>query len=308
MVRRVLGWLITAAALIYIGCSIDWRAAWQALGRVTAWDLLILVAIYLSGFLLRGLRSQIMLPQPGYFGSTAGVFIGYAANNVLPARLGEFVRAQVVGRLCGVRPSMALATIGVERVFDGLALVVLLFIGAQGLNLPAWVDSVRAGGVALFGGAMIVCIAIGYFAEKIKPRVPDNKIGHIVRGLIDGLAISTRSISVTVSLLVLSLAVWVIEGSMFVFGLKVFDLHVTPLAAFMVLGIVNLGLLVPSSPGFIGVFHGFVILSLGLLSVSKDEATAYAVVIHLCQYLPVTVIGLVLLHRLGFRSFKELSE
>lgn len=305
---KIFGALFSVLTILYVLKSVDWATIQVTLKQVSIVDLFILVAIYLSGFTVRALRSQLMLPQPGLFKSGAAVIMGYAANNLLPARLGEFVRAGVVNRISGVRSSIALASIGVERMLDGLSLVILLFIGAAGLNLPAWVDKVRLVGLLIFGSALIFCLVAGFYSDKITKFIPDNKIGHIFSGLLSGLVLATRSIAVTVSLVLLSLLVWCVESSMFLYGFHVFGFPLGIQASLVVLGIINLGLLIPSSPGFIGVFQFFTIQALSLFAINQSDALAYGVTLHICQYLPITLIGLILLQVLGLRSFKELAR
>lgn len=87
---------------------------------------------------------------------------------------------------------------------------------------------------------------------------------------------------------------------MFYYCFHIFRLPLSWQAACTVLGIVNLGILIPSSPGYVGVFHSCVVLSLGIFGVPTGEALAYAIVIHLAQYLPVTLIGLGIFAKFGF--------
>lgn len=305
---QYVGYLITAACLWYVISSIQWEEARQAFAKVSVLDLIILTALYFTGFIVRAFRSQFMLPQPGLMKSGASVIIGYAANNVLPARLGEFVRAEVVGKLAGIKRSVALATIAVERLFDGVSMVILLFIGASQLSLPEWVDNLRIFGVLLFGGGLLVTLLVGANSKFISPFIPNNKIGDIFRGLLEGLVIATRSIPVTVSLILLSVLVWTVESSMFLYAFRIFHFDLGISAAFLTMAVINLGLLVPSSPGFIGVFQTLTILVLGLFAIPNSDALAYSVIVHLCQYLPLTVVGIFLLHTLGLHSFRELTQ
>src|SRR5687767_9971143 len=100
--KRYIGWAISALFLALVFSKIEWREFFQSLSRISVFDLVILCAIYLFGFLLRGMRSRILLPALGYQAALGGVFVGYAANNLLPARLGEVVRAHVVGKHAGI--------------------------------------------------------------------------------------------------------------------------------------------------------------------------------------------------------------
>ena len=110
------------------------------------------------------------------------------------------------------------------------------------------------------------------------------------------------------SLVTYSLLIWFIEGLMFLYGFSVFDFNISNLSAFFVLGIVNLGVLIPSSPGNVGVFQYFTTLALGVFGIGTSQATAYAFTLHLCQYLPITIMGCIFLSQFGFRSFIDLQR
>lgn len=300
--KKYIGWVISIFFLGLVFSKIEWKAFLESLGRISVFDIVALCCIYLFGFTLRGVRSRILLPALGYRAALGGVFVGYAANNLLPARLGEVVRAHVVGKYAQIKRTTAFSSILVERIFDGSAIVMLLIVGTSGLQLPEWAVDLRLGGAILFSLALLGVLAVGAthaFWERI---LPENKVGRALLGLIEGIALAVRDVPTTVMVLVSSVVIWVIEGGMFYYGIHAFGFELSYFAALFVMAVVNLGVLIPSSPGGLGVFQYFTILSLTFLHVEHAPATAYAVVVHLCQYLPVTIIGVLWLPRFGVKT------
>ncbi len=301
-------WLVSAAAVAYVISRLNLDEFLISIKSISILDVALLTVIYLIGFLPRALRSRLMLPALSWHGAMGGVMIGYAANNLLPARLGELVRAQLVGTVEGIRRTTTLSSIVFERVLDGFVIVILLFIGSAGLMLPDWANKARWAGLALFSGLLLAFLISGFFKSFFMRFVPKGGPGQFIEGAIDGAAIGCRSIPILVVIVGLSFVVWSIEAGMFYYGFYAFGIQADYLQALFVLGVLNLAILIPNAPGNIGVFQTFTILALGVFAVAASQATAYSVVLHLCQYVPVTAIGLGYLSYFGFKSFDELRK
>lgn len=301
-------WLISAVALGLVIYQLDWNEFVEHLRSVSVLQVLILIVIYLLGFVPRAVRSKLMLPALSPQAAVGGVMIGYAANNILPARLGELVRAQLVGKVEGIRRATTLSSIIFERVLDGFVIVLLLFLGCSKLVLPDWAEKARWSGLVLFSVLLLGFLVSGFYKEFFVRFIPRGRLGQFVEGAMEGAAIGCRSIPVLLLIVLLSFVVWFIEGAMFYYGFRVFSVPQDYLSALFVLGVINLGILIPNSPGNVGVFQYFTVLAMSVFSIAASEATAYSVVIHLCQYVPVTAIGLFYLSYFGFRSFSDLQK
>ena len=300
-------WAISLAALALVLSRLDWAAFVQNLKSISLRDVALCTLIYLLGFIPRAIRSKLMLPALSPNAAMGGVMIGYAANNLLPARLGEVVRAQLIGRVEGIRVATTLSSIVFERVLDGAAIVMLLFIGCSGLTLPGWADKARWTGLAIFAVLLVCFLLSGFFHRFFSRFVPGGRLGHFIEGAMEGAAIGCRSVPALLAIVLLSFVVWCIEAGMFYIGFHAFGMPLGYFAALFVLGVLNLGILIPNSPGNVGVFQYFTVLSLGVFAISESQAAAYSVVLHLCQYIPVTAIGLIYLSVFGFKSFRELQ-
>lgn len=307
-----LGWLVSFVFLYIALQGLSWASILEAFAKVSPFTPILMIGVYCLGFILRSWRWKYLLPRGISIGDSLGaVVLGYAANNVLPARLGEIVRAQAIGQKCQISRSLALASILVERVFDGLVLTGLLYLGIRGSTIPAWASSAGVLGLSLFGSALAVILLLAVTRSLWEKKInilPSSKLRNALQQFVVGLTLVGRTPFLLMTMLGLTLTVWLVEGIMFFVAIRAFELEVPATAALFVMGLVNLGILVPSAPGYLGAFQYFGILALGAWQVSSGEALACVVLIHVCQYLPITLWGLRYIPYFGFTSLGKLSS
>jgi uncharacterized protein (TIRG00374 family) len=305
--RYILGFFIGAFFLWFSFRKVDPGEMWKALAGANYWYLIPNLVLTFAGMWLRAIRWKVMLDPigrvelPKVYAST---MIGFMANNVLPFRLGEFVRPYSIGAVGKISRSAALATIAVERVFDMFALLVFLvmvLILLPQLTAVEWLDDVGYIGLA-------ACLLLLFFLAALK-RWPEpsrrvvarflalfpRKIGdlgvEIFGKFILGLSVMGSAAGV-LYLILLSLLIWGLSAFNSYFMLLAFGLDLGPLAWFVWLVVVSLGIMLPAAPGFIGTFQAFTVLSLGLFNVNRETALAVSVVTHAMQYFPITLAGL----------------
>lgn len=320
-----LGLLLSAACLVLIFRKFDLEKLWEALSTIRMDLLLVALAVFLTTFLVRTLRWQVLLrptrplPYSRLFGV---VMIGYMANNVLPARLGEVVRAYVLAQKEGVRKSSSLATIFIERIFDGLSLLFILGamliayqLGWLSLQHP-FPNSIQWAGIVaaiIFSLAFLAVLALEFYppfglllaagVENFAPVTLKTRLLSILTAFREGVA-CVRSFGTMVFVLFCSLLIWTIEGVTYTLVGSAFSLDLPLRAYFTTMVIVNLGTLIPSAPGYLGTFQFFCWLSLGLFGISKELAVSYGLVLNVMEYLPVTLVGVafLLLANLNLRN------
>ncbi len=274
-------------------------------------------ALTLIDYLVRTVRWQIIL-QPTKrvsFRSAFGVLmVGFAANNLLPARIGEIVRAYTLGREEKLSKSLSLATIVVERVFDGVTIMGFLAALSLVYSLPSWGQVLARGGALVFGTAAVGIILL-LFQERrtlrsleIVLRPFPARLGlavqRMARFFLEGLHAlrSKRSLAL---IIILSIVVWSLEASAYLMLIMGFHLPIDGVnrvyAAVFLLTVINLGNIVPAAPGYAGSFEFFAIQALTTFSsgVTSEMALALAAVSHAYQYVLVTGIGLFFLWRMG---------
>jgi hypothetical protein len=231
------------------------------------------------------------------------VVIGYMANNVLPFRAGELVRAYALSSRHSVRKSASLATIAVERIFDGLTMLLFFAVASFSItltsdlravfNIAAWLFAFMALGVLIFVFAptfrdRIIAFVIGRLPERIGERV-----APMAQAFVEGLSIVRRRNDL-LGVALASVCAWSLEASMYLMIAQAFDLDISALGILMVTAVANLATLIPSSPGYIGAFeYGVILVVAGALGFSRELALSYAVVVHAALYLPVTMLGFV---------------
>lgn len=261
-----------------------------------------MVRAFRWGLLLRNERGQPVPLWPRWH----SVAMGFMANNVLPFRVGEVLRAYAITRLGQVRFSGSIASLVVERVFDALTLVLLLSIGLLWSGLPA--STVLAGvtlrkiaTVTAVGGLVIVATGAAIVArpsllEGLLVRLlPEGGIRRrlvsVANGIADGLGV-LRSPSRVLALVAWSLGMWLASAFSFWIMFRAFDIQVPFAGAVVLQSTMAFAISVPSTPGYIGPFEAVIVAVLGLYGVPDTTAFSYAVTYHLTTLLPITLMGL----------------
>ena len=276
--------------------GVEWSAVWAAMGRVSLLALLEAMACLGVLFLLRAYRWQRFveplqpLPLWPFFSAT---LIGFMANDVLPLRVGELVRAYALAHLTQVRVSAALATAVLERVWDAI-LISLLLIGALSrFPLPVWLARTN---LLILGGCVVSLLGGWWLVRQGEAGLAwlPPRLATLVAHFIGGLG-ALRSVSLVVWTLLLSLAIWLALAAYYWVLLRACGFALPVEAALMVMVLTVLGAALPAAPSFVGTFQYATVLALSFFSVSKEEALGFSIVAHLAQILPVTIAGLIAL-------------
>ena len=313
--RIWIGTAISVAFLVLLLWRVDRRELLHALGEVDTRWLILAGAVFALSIWVRVLRWRAILVRVLPIPTAAAaelLVIGCAANNILPARTGEVVRAALLKRRHGGSLVTALGTIVVERVFDGLVLALMLATTLALLTSPTGGGSNAVlRGLALVAGAGFSAVALVLLALAVRPRLargaidavlslPPARIGDRLRALaarfLDGLTLlgGPRAWGIVAAA---SVATWGLEAiAYWIVGIA-FGLHLSPLVYFAVCGAANLTIAAPSTSGGIGPYEFFASETVVYFGGSAAVGTAYAIGLHAFVLLPVTLIGLLLLWR-----------
>lgn len=255
----------------------------------------------------------------------AALMIGFLGNNLLPAHLGEFVRAYVLGRSENVSKSATFATVVLERIYDGLTvlfllLIVLLFMDmpqgavegtvltAEVLRVSGWAGLALFGGLMVFlqffrwkrGGAMKCC----RFMLKPLPEGLSGKVLGMLDAFADGLALARPLDLLWISLT--SLGVWLALAAWAWSLFPAFGLDLSFMAGILMEVVTALALLIPSAPAFVGTFHLAAAASIAFMGAPVAVAGSYAMVLWIVHFVVTTLVGLYYLWREGL-GWKALS-
>ena len=307
--RAGLGIAISVVALLLVVRSVDIAAAWAALRSAQPGWLVLLSGFIVLDLLTRALRWKVLLSPVGdvrYRDSLASLLVGYLANNVLPARLGELIRSHDLGERTGLSKSTILGTIVVERVIDTLVVVVIAAIAIFVLSVRGIVASAVLVGLAM-SALLVVAIVVGLVAHRLPgadrvaaylnrwPRVH----GLLIR-LRAGLAIvqKPRVMAIAVGLTLVSWSCAVLG-----FAAAAQSVGVQPTlgqAALLAAG-VNLATAIPAAPGYVGTYELAAVAIASSVGIDRESALAFAVLLHVFSLVITSVGGVVAMQTGGRR-------
>jgi glycosyltransferase 2 family protein len=319
-------WLFWVGVLISVGfmfwafSKVEWGEFWSAVKQANYWWLLPGIAVYFVGVWVRAWRWHYLLgpikkiPTATMFPITT---IGYMGNNIYPARAGEVLRAVILKRKEGVSVSASLATIIVERIFDGVVMLAFVFVNLPKLakltgssGFVGNIQQVAVIGTGVFLGALIVFLVAAmfphltmrialWFIRFLPQRFHTQTIGLSNRFL-DGLA-SLRSPLNVLMVFFTSVIIWLLETGKYWFVMHAFDFSVSFFVLMLMNGIVNLATTIPSAPGYIGTFDAPGIAVLTAYGIDQATAAGYTLTLHVALWLPITVLGAYYLAREGIQ-------
>ncbi|MHB1414656.1 MAG: lysylphosphatidylglycerol synthase transmembrane domain-containing protein, partial [Chloroflexota bacterium] len=234
------------------------------------------------------------------------VVIGYMANDVLPVRMGELVRAYVLGLREGISKATGLSTIFVERVFDGLAMIAFLAGVAAFIPLAASLKQIAVATAVLFlalsAGILVLAMQssraerlVGYVV-RLLPAGARGPVQKIASSMLVGLGVM-RSGRAVVAALVLSIAAWLCEAGMYYLIALGFFPEIPFYVMLLTVAVANLGTMIPSSPGYVGTFDALAVFTLGLFGIGNEVAVGYTAVLHAALIFPITFLGFFFLWR-----------
>lgn len=325
--RGLLGFAISALFLYVAFHGQHFGDILDSLRQANLWWLIPALVLYFVGVWVRAIRWGILLRPLMRAGSRQLfpiVVVGYMANNILPLRTGELVRSYVLQRQYGVRKTSALATIAVERLFDGLVMLGFMLVATAFVSFTSQLRHLTIIAAVLFTGLLVGLFMLtlgGSLVDRLlqvvlgplPTRVAD-KVERLAQSFLSGLGVFRRRSDL---LLVAgtSLLAWLLEASMYFTIARGFGGQVRETMGFAVTllttGVANMATLIPSSPGYIGQFeYGIKLVLNGATDVRESQALAYALLLHAALYFPVTLLGILEWSRrhLNLGKIREVAE
>jgi uncharacterized protein (TIRG00374 family) len=306
-----IGILISAVLLYFALKGLELKLVWNALKTARYVWLIPGIAVYFLGVWVRSWRWHYML-RPLKKIPTKTMFpivtIGYMGNNIYPARAGEVLRAVILKQREDVPVSASLATVIVERIFDGVVMLSFIFLNlgelAKLTDDSGYVGSIQQialWGAVVFIGALAVFLLAAmfpYVTEKVSSWIIDRfiparfreKIRPIVLRFLSGLE-ALRSPQEALMIFLTSVIIWLLETAKYWFVMHAFDFQVSFFALMLMNGIVNLATTIPSAPGYLGTFDAPGIALLVAYGVSNEIAAGYTLVLHAALWFPITALG-----------------
>jgi uncharacterized membrane protein YbhN (UPF0104 family) len=271
--------------------------------RGLRWELVALaVGSQVLSYVAQGWRWQLLLRPVGgvpVSRTTQAIYAGLFANEVLPLRFGEMVRAWLVARWVRVKLLAILPSVLVERLFDGIWLAVGIGLTAIAIPLPPALD--RAANT-LGAGVLLVTVLFAVFVFVKRPSRPEGRRRSKLAGWFDSMAAGLWAIGRSPSFygaLGVSLLFLVLQGLAFWWVMLAYGIGLSFWAGAVVFLVVRLGTAVPNAPANVGTFQFFAVVGLLLFRVHKTEATGFSLVAFMVITLPLLALGFLALSQSG---------
>ncbi len=318
--RAALGILLSVALLVVTLRGVDPRDVWAVL-RASDWRLFLAATVAATLiFPLRARRWRTILqpvaPNLPFGPLWRATAIGMATNNLLPARIGEPARAFALSRETSVAFTPALASLVVDRLFD--AIVLLAFLAIAILRAPFAPEATVFGqplnrvaitaAVAAIGAIAAVYLLVFFpdkatalwsrIAGRLAPRF-EPKGRSLLEAFASGLGV-LREPSRFIAVLWWTVLHWLLNAFAFWLGFKAVGIDAPFMAALFLQSLISMGVAVPSSPGFFGVFEIIAREGLGLFGVKPELAVSWGIGFHILSFIPITLMGAFYAARLGF--------
>jgi uncharacterized protein (TIRG00374 family) len=305
MKRKLFLGIIVSGFFLYLALrDIDWSEFSAVFRQVRYWPLTLCVLFTMLGHFSRSIRWKFMLttvkriPIGSLWSATA---IAFMFNNLLPARLGEFVRAYAIGRSENISKSAAFATIVYERVVDVFTLIVLLWFCLFKIEGPDWLT--RSGIIlVVFNIALLALLffmfryrerftaVLSRFCGPLPARIR-NKLIWWTESFVEGLGVLADR-SALLPVVLLSIPVWGFATLGVYYCFLAIDMQLPFLASVVLIVLISLGSMIPSAPAYVGTMQYACILGLAIYSIDKSQALAYSTLYHATQFFPITLAGL----------------
>jgi len=304
--------LVIGAFFLYLAMrKLDYAALWGAFSLIR-WPMIVLsVFVYYLTYLIRTIRWRYLampikeMRPRSIFSATA---IGFGANNMFPARLGEIIRCIVLGRMERVRASAVLATVVVERLFDMSAILALLGVVLVAVPFPGeyqeFQRGLRAAGMMSLGGvagAFVFLVFLGRGSRRAKTLlswitrpVPvrwRERAKSLALSFAEGLAVLFRG-DLFMPVIVTTVLHWLTVAGLYYTVFLAFGFVLPLSAAIFLTVILAFAVALPSTPGYIGPFHAAARYALVFFGLPAEEAVSVGIVMHAVNFLPAVAGGL----------------
>lgn len=282
------------------------------------WALLPLTASYITRALLWR-RIISTFKNVDFSNVFSALMIGFFGNNILPGRAGEFMRAYILGSKEGMGKTFILGTIFIERLFDIFTLLLFLMLSTFLFPMPEWAKHIALTTSVI----LLIALTIAYLIllkqnpllDKFEKKLfflSNPKRQFVIKKLdsfISGFRILKKPGPI-LSVFTLSLLTWLLAAISIFFVFRSMDIGVPSYGLLFVLSVINLGVIIPSSPGYIGTYQFLCVIALSAFSVDKETALGFSIIYHALWYILLTLVGGMFLWRenLSLAKLKTIKE
>lgn len=319
MQRFLLGLIVSVIAIVLSLRGLDFTELTKILPKTDLYLYGVATFLHFISYFIRGYRWRVML-QPvqeiEYRPVLGSLLIGFMANNILPARLGEIVRAIVLGQRTGVSRTMAFSSVILERFFDGAATVMIALVSIVFIRLPQALIPIILLSSILFLGIFSIYYFLYMWRNQLKKlyemtlnRLSENWKSRLIRlttALLQGFYV-LHAPKQLVNTVLTTAVIWCTEGASYHLTFLALGIPATIPMTLLTMVAINLSVMVPSAPGYIGVFEYASILAIVPFGFSKELALSFSLLSHAVRIVVPTLMGGAVLYIWGMQ-FRELSK
>jgi glycosyltransferase 2 family protein len=313
LTRNALAWLGVAvsALLAYLAVrGVQFDAVWATLRESNAWWFVPSIGALVGANVLRAYRWQLLFAhetRPPFGCVLVAMLIGQFFNNVLPARAGEVARVISLNRTSGTSRVETAGTVLIERAYDVLSVLLLLFAMLPWLPPVSWLRAAAVFAIVLVVALLAAAAVIARFGDRPVrillrplaglPFLSLESTNRAAESLVRGLA-GIRRPRLALAALLLTTSSWVALGLSAWFVMRGFSFGrgLPPSAAMLVVIAVALAMILPSSPAAVGAFEAATLVALNAYGVGNSDGLSYALALHVVNLLPYLVVGPALLN------------
>jgi hypothetical protein len=299
---------ITVAFTYFALNGIDLQAAWEALRAANLWWCVPALVAFGLGNVARGLRWRSLFApgrRPPRGTTLNAMMIGYLYNSILPARAGEAARVMVLRRRSSAPVAEITGTVVLERIYDTVVILLIFFVTEPWLPHLSWVGTAAIVAVVLalaVAAAVAVLAIFGHGSLRLLLRplgrfasFSGERLERLITEVAHGLS-GLRHWRVSFEALVWTTLGWLFSILCAYLLTLAFHMHLPFAASVLVMVAIALSMILPSPPAAVGVFEGAVLIALHAYKVPHSTALPYALVLHLVNFIPFVLVGVLLLH------------
>jgi hypothetical protein len=303
-----LGFAVSALFTYLAVRDVHFGRVWESLRASDYWWTIPSLALIVVALVVRALRWQYLFApetRPPFRPVFNATLLGQFFNNVLPARAGEAARIIALNQSARTSRVETAATVVVERAYDVLSLLLLLFVLVPWLPKVRWLRAAEILAVVVTVGIIVAALLLWRFGDRplrflLRPlsRLPfiaPERVERAASNFVRGAAALCRP-HLALTALVLTISSWLLLGLSAWLLIRGFDLGLSFGAGQLVIVAVGLSMILPSSPAAVGVFEAATLVALSAYDIPDSEALSYALVLHAVNFVPYVVGGIVVLH------------
>jgi uncharacterized protein (TIRG00374 family) len=322
--------LLFGSLFLYLAVrKIDYGELFSVISHIRWQVLLLCVFLNYLSYVTRALRWRYLIrsvkeiPFRPLFSATV---IGFGANNMLPVRIGELVRAYVLAKMEKIKTSSAFATILLERVFDGFMILVMLVVVLFAVNFPSGYGELRLtlrilgfvslgflvgllGFLLFFTGDPQRAAAVARFVTRPLSQRAGDKLDGIIGSFLEGLMVLYRGRDI-VSVIFYSILTWLVIVTFYYSFFWAFTFAVPYVAAVFLTVALAFAVMIPAPPGYIGTYHAAARYALVFYGLGAEEAVGMGIIMHGVSFLSAIILGLLFLwiERMSFLEVSALGR